>query len=194
MPASSTAPLPTPGSLLVATPALEDPNFHRTVLVMLAFSPREGALALVLNRPNEVPVDVILPGWGDLAAGPSSLFVGGPVGRDQLIGLGQRSDEPSAPDDGFSGVADGRLGTVDLHRQPYEMATRVTRLRIFTGHSGWAPGQLEGELSAGGWLVLPREDGDVFTAEPEELWKRVLRRQGGRLAMYANAPPNLSMN
>lgn len=178
----------------MATPSLEDPNFHRTVLVMVAFSATDGALALVLNRPNEVPVDVILPGWGDLATAPASLFVGGPVGRDQLIGLAERTDGPSAPDDGFSAVADGRLGTLDLHRPPYEMAPVVSRLRIFTGHSGWAPGQLEGELAAGGWLVLPRDDDDVFTAEPDELWKRVLRRQGGRLAMYANAPPHLSMN
>ncbi len=194
MPDSPTAPIPTPGSLLVATPALEDPNFHHTVLVMVAFSSSDGALALVLNRPNEVPVDVILPGWGDLASEPSSLFVGGPVGRDSLIGLAEQGAGTVLPDDGFSAVADGRLGTLDLHRQPYEMAPRVTRLRIFTGHSGWAPGQLEGELAAGGWLVLPRDDDDVFTADPDGLWKRVLRRQGGRLAMYANAPPNLSMN
>ncbi len=178
----------------MATPALEDPNFHHTVLVMLAFSAAEGALAVVLNRPNEVPVDVILPGWGDLASAPSSLFVGGPVGRDSLIGLAERKDGVAQLEDGFSAVAEGRLGTVDLHRQPYEMAPGVARLRIFTGHSGWAAGQLEGELAAGGWLVLPRTDDDVFTADPDGLWKRVLRRQGGRIAMYANAPPNLSMN
>lgn len=183
----------------MATPALEDPNFHHTVLVMLAFSATDGALAVVLNRPNEVPVDAILPGWGDLASAPSSLFVGGPVGRDSLIGLAERRDGVAQFDgylahDGFAGVADGRLGTLDLHRQPYEMAPGVARLRIFTGHSGWGPGQLEGELAAGGWLVLPGTDDDVFTSEPEDLWKRVLRRQGGRIAMYANAPPNLSMN
>jgi putative transcriptional regulator len=185
---------PAPGWLLVAAPSLEDPNFHRTVVVMLAFTPEDGALGLVVNRPNELPVETVLPGWADAAAPPDSLFVGGPVARDSLICLAQLKPEYVSGFDGCSPVADGRLAAVDLNRQPFEVTAGIDRLRIFSGYAGWQAGQLEDELDAGGWLVLPAVDDDVFSTEPEHLWRHVLRRQGGHTAMYANAPPKLSMN
>jgi putative transcriptional regulator len=70
----------------------------------------------------------------------------------------------------------------------------VDAVRLFSGYAGWSPGQLEGELEAGGWLVLPAALADAFTPEPDDLWRAVLRRSGGRVALYANAPPKLSMN
>lgn len=178
----------------MALPSLEDPNFHHTVLVMLAFSPDEGALGVVLNRPNHIPIATVVPGWEALAAAPYCLFVGGPVARDSLICLAQLKPEAAGGFDGCSPVGTGPLATVDLNREAYEMAPGLDRLRIFSGYAGWGAGQLEGELEAGGWLVLPSEEGDVFTSEPDGLWRRVLRRQGGYIAIYANAPPKLSLN
>jgi putative transcriptional regulator len=67
-------------------------------------------------------------------------------------------------------------------------------VRIFRGYAGWGPGQLEGEIESGAWLVLDAEPDDVFAAEPDELWRSVLRRQGGRLAWLASAPDDLSAN
>ena len=192
MSGSSLPVLPLAGSLLVATPSLEDPNFHRTVLVMLAFAPDEGALAVVLNRPNAVPVDALLPGWGDLTAPPDSVFVGGPVAPENFICLAELKPEFAEGFDGCSRI-EGRLANLDLNRHPYEMAPGVERIRIFSGYAGWSAAQLEREIERGGWLVLPAGD-DVFTADPDGLWRRVLRRQGGHVALYANAPPHLSMN
>lgn len=185
---------PAAGSLLVATPSLEDPNFHHTVLLLLAFGVEEGALAVVLNRPNSVPTGTLMPGWDDLTVAPDSVFVGGPVARDNLICVAEVKPEFAAGFDGCAPIADGPLATLDLNRRPYEMAPGVARLRIFSGYAGWSPGQLEAEIESGGWLVLPAEGGDVFTSDPEGLWRRVLRRQGGHIAIYANAPPKLSMN
>ena len=65
---------------------------------------------------------------------------------------------------------------------------------MFRGYAGWGPGQLEGEIAAGAWLVLDAEPDDVFAPEPWELWRSVLRRQGGRLAWLATAPDDLSAN
>lgn len=202
---------PTPGSLLVALPTLEEPTFHRTVILMLAFGTKEGALGVVLNRPNEVPVGALLPGWERLAAPPDSVFVGGPVSRESVIclatltrpfvpgggsGGGADQDEPipgcaPLPDSGGGG---GRLATVDLNRDPSEVEDAVSGVRLFSGYAGWSAGQLESELQSGSWLVLPCLDGDAFTDEPEELWTRVLGRQRGHVALYAKAPPKLSMN
>ena len=193
-----------PGSLLVALPTLEEPTFHQTVILMLAFGADEGALGVVLNRPNEVPVEALLPGWERLAAPPDSVFVGGPVFREQVICLaalkrpaviGDAAVEPipgcaPIPDGGAS----GRLATVDLNRHPSEVEDAVSAVRLFSGYAGWSTGQLEGELRSGSWLVLPSEDGDAFTDDPAGLWTRVLARQSGHVALYAKAPPKLSYN
>ena len=70
----------------------------------------------------------------------------------------------------------------------------ISALRVFRGYSGWGPGQLEGEIEAGAWLVLDPDPDDVFTADPDELWRSVLRRQPGRLAWLAGAPDDLAAN
>ena len=188
-------PVPTAGALLVAGPSLEEPNFHRTVVLLLHFGTEEGALGVVLNRPNDVPVGALLPGWDDLAAPPDSVFVGGPVARDNVICVARLRPSALCGFDGCSPVlgVDG-LATLDLNRSPSDMAEGVDAVRLFSGYAGWSPGQLEGELEAGGWLVLPGRLGDAFSDDPSGLWRHVLQRAGGRVAMYANAPPKLSMN
>ncbi|HUP84028.1 MAG TPA: YqgE/AlgH family protein [Acidimicrobiales bacterium] len=194
--------LPVPGSLLVALPTLEEPTFHWTVVLMLAFGKEDGALGVVLNRPNEVPVEALLPGWEVLAAVPDSVFVGGPVSRESVICLATMrtpasfgsGDVEEVPGCARIPGGAGRLATVDLNRRPEEVSGAVERVRLFSGYAGWSAGQLEGELSSGSWLVVPAEDDDAFTGDPDGLWTRVLRRQGGHVSLYAKAPPKLSLN
>jgi putative transcriptional regulator len=88
----------------------------------------------------------------------------------------------------------GTLGTVDLEGDPTSMAPWLEELRIFAGYAGWGAGQLDEELAAGAWWALDAEDADVFSDEPSLLWKRVLRRQGGALAVTAAYPPDPSLN
>jgi putative transcriptional regulator len=174
------------GQLLVATPDLRDPNFSRTVVLMLEHG-AEGALGIVLNRPIDLRVADVLPDWADLAAAPSCLFVGGPVAPTSVIGLG-RGEGPH-----FETLFAG-LGTLDLEIDPAAYTSSIAGLRVFVGYAGWSPGQLELELAAGGWLVLALDPEDPFTADPSQLWQRVLRRQGGRTAMFASAPEDPSTN
>jgi putative transcriptional regulator len=183
-----TAPLAT-GMLLVATPPLVAPNFDRTVVLLLEHGDG-GAVGLVLNRPSDTRVAEALPGWELLAAEPSQVFVGGPVSEDAAIALGaaRRPD----PGSGFMPVV-GEVGTIDLHRDPDEVWDDITAVRIFAGYAGWGPGQLEDELANHAWVVLPGEADDVM-GPPEDLWRRVLRRQGGTTAWLANAPTDPSVN
>ncbi len=174
------------GRLLVATPDLRDPNFSRTVVLMLEHGD-EGALGVVLNRPIDLPVAEVLPGWADLSSAPACLFVGGPVAPTAVIGLGL-GDGPV-----FQPLFDG-LGTLDLDLDPADYVPTVRGLRVFVGYAGWSPGQLEQELEAGGWLVLDVVPDDPFSSQPSRLWARVLRRQGGRVAMFASAPEDPSTN
>jgi putative transcriptional regulator len=150
----------------------------------------DGAVGLVLNRPDD---DLSLQGlddWLERLSPPGVVFSGGPVELDALIALA-RVDSPRA--DAWSPIV-GDLGTVDLSVHPNEVAPHVDRLRIFRGYAGWAGFQLDSEIDAGAWMVLPCEPDDVFSVRPDDLWRDVLRRQGGRLAWLANAPEDLSAN
>jgi putative transcriptional regulator len=92
--------------------------------------------------------------------------------------------------DGFQPVLGDHVGIVDLGLEPAD----VDAVRLFAGYAGWGGGQLEAEISAGGWFVLDALPSDPLSAEPEELWREVLRRQGGNLALFAACPPDPSLN
>jgi putative transcriptional regulator len=180
------------GRLLVATPALGDPNFARTVVLVLDHDD-SGALGVVVNRPTTVAVADVLPDWQPFTTDPSVLFHGGPVAVDSALGLavlpGQGQSEPL----GWRRVKDG-LGLVDLDAPPEVLAADMADLRIFAGYSGWGTGQLEDELTDGAWYVVPSQARDVFSVEPSSLWRAVLRRQGGELAMVSTYPDDPSLN
>ena len=184
-------PGPLQGKLLVAKPSLVDPNFSRTVVFLLAQGD-QGALGLVLNRPTVTPLASPLPEWDELASGPAVVFVGGPVSEGTIC-LARVKSEIGVPSSGYMPLQ-GDLGTVDLEADPAFVAPWIDRLRIFAGYAGWAPEQLEDEISEGAWWVLDADEGDVFDPEPGELWKKALRRQGGDLALMAALPPDPSLN
>jgi putative transcriptional regulator len=181
---------PARGRLLVATPPLVDPNFDRTVVFVLEHG-GEGTLGLVLNRPSDGRVGDAIPEWGDLAASPGVVFVGGPVAPESVIALA-RSDVVEEHD-GWVPILPG-IGTVDLARSPREIEAPVDAVRVFLGYAGWAPGQLEGELAQGAWLVVDFALDDAFAHDPSSLWRTVLRRQRASIAMFANCPSDPTTN
>jgi putative transcriptional regulator len=188
------------GRLLVATPALGDSNFERSVVLVLDHD-EDGALGVVINRPTPLDVAEVLPVWQPLATEPGVLFQGGPVALDSALGLalvpGDGEEEPL----GWRRVV-GRVGLVDLDAPPEVLAAEVSRLRIFAGYAGWGAGQLEDELAEGAWYVVDArfggatgdDPGDPFTQQPEDLWRAVLRRQGGDLAMVSTYLDDPSLN
>jgi putative transcriptional regulator len=183
---------PTKGRLLVATPPLDDPNFDRTVIFVLEHHD-EGALGVVINRPTEEELGEPLDRWEDLQATPAQVFAGGPVETDALIALALANSPLNEASEDLSPVV-GRVASADLTADPAFVAARVSAVRVFRGYAGWGPGQLEGEIMAGAWLVFDAEPDDVFAPQPGQLWRTVLRRQGGRLGWLANAPDDLSAN
>ena len=178
------------GRLLVATPLLADGIFDRSVVLLLEHGAEEGAVGLVLNRPSGVDLGEPLPEWRDAAADPGVVFLGGPVGQGGAICLGRAAGGTAA---GWEQVV-GQVGIVDLALAPEEVLGQVDQVRVFTGYAGWSPGQLEGELEAGAWLVARAEPGDVASEDPSGLWRAVLRRQRGRTAWLANFPDDPARN
>lgn len=172
------------GKLLLATPFLIDPNFYRTVVLMLEHDD-EGALGVVLNRPLDVPVREYLEDWIELVADPPAVFSGGPVQPEVALAVGRGNRAVGIP--GGHG-----LQLVDLEVGPASAGVEV--VRVFSGYAAWAPGQLEGELEEGAWWVTESEPGDAFTADAEQLWSAVLRRQPGELALFATLPDDPGLN
>ncbi|GGP88580.1 YqgE/AlgH family protein [Streptosporangium pseudovulgare] len=185
------------GGLLVAAPQLDDPNFRRSVVLILEHDAEGGTLGVVLNRPSDISVTQVLPTWDTMVTGPSVLFQGGPVQTDSALALAAvpSGQEPLGWRRLHAGTpAVSRLGTVDLDAPPEILAGEIAQMRIFAGYSGWTAGQLEAEIGEGSWYVVDAEPGDTFYPDPGSLWRAVLRRQPGELAYVATCPDDPSMN
>ena len=175
------------GQLLVAAPALVDPNFRRTV-VLVGEHTDEGALGVVLNRPAETTVREALPELTAIVEGAEQVFVGGPVQPSAIVVIADFVE----PDRAGSLVLD-TVGFLSAEVDPLELG-EVRRARVFAGYAGWGPGQLDGELEEESWIVEQALPEDVFTSDPDDLWSDVLRRKGGAFGLLALMPPDPSMN
>ena len=174
------------GQLLIAGPMLLDPNFWRTVVLVVEHSD-EGALGLVLNRPSETVLGDAVAELGELIDADDLLFIGGPVQPASVIVLARFEDPSDAVLVSFDDV--GVLGSTE--------ATEVAGLieaRAFVGHAGWGAGQLDAELERGDWILEEARREDAFTDSPGDLWASVLTRKGGSYALVARMPPDPSWN
>ncbi len=179
------------GRILVARPDLHDPRFSASLTLLLEHG-SEGALGVVINRPSQLQLADAFPDWEDMGADPGVVFAGGPVDRDALIALGRPTKSGDQPV-----LGELVLGAhpVDLDDQPaLVQAGGVDAVRIFAGYAGWTPGQLEDEIDNDDWWVVDATVDDLFTEDPDRLWARVLKRQGGELKWYAHFPPDPSLN
>lgn len=174
------------GHLLIADGGLLDPNFRRTVVLVVDHDD-EGAAGVILNRPGSMPVREAVPTLGGLVDEAEPVYVGGPVGPDAAVLLADFSDPSIAEDLVFGTI--GMLG--DL---PSDGSEGIGRLRVFGGYAGWGPGQLEEELSRDDWVTDIARPSDVFTTHPRELWAEVLKRKGGRFELLATMPLDPSLN
>ena len=173
------------GKLLVSAPSLVDPNFRRTV-VLMTHHDEEGVMGLVLSRPSPLSVADTVPGLADLP-GADCVYVGGPVQTDVIVALVEL-EEPDAEVPaiiGNVGYLPGEGDTDDLE---------IARVRVFAGYSGWGPGQLEEEMAEPAWIVVRAEPDDVFAPDPDELWRTVLYRKGGKYSLIATMPFDPSLN
>lgn len=174
------------GKLLIASPALFDPNFRRTV-VLVAHHGDGGAMGIVLNRATDADVADAVPLLAGLVDPGEPVYVGGPVQQESVVVLAEWSD----PDDATVLVFDG-VGFMSSDDDVERVAAATARARIFAGSAGWAAGQLEAELKEGSWLVEPATAEDVFGTD--DVWARVLRRKGGAYRVLALMPHDPNLN
>ena len=176
------------GQLLLASPALMDPNFRRAV-VLIGVHSEEGAMGVVLNRPSEVTVGEAVPALEQVLEEREPVYVGGPVQPSSIVFLAEFLDPSPA---GL--LVLGRIGFPAPDAGIDELTEATARRRVFAGYAGWSEGQLDAEVNQGDWIAHSAVPDDVFTEAPEELWSNVLTRKGGSYALVARMPPDPSVN
>ncbi|MGH2980787.1 MAG: YqgE/AlgH family protein [Solirubrobacterales bacterium] len=169
------------GKLLIAAPSLHD-FFRRTVVLTVEHN-EQGAFGVVLNRPSETSVAEVVPSLAPYADVEEVVRIGGPVATDTAVALGRFDDPDSA-----AGLVVGDLGVID----PDDPGDEVRELRVYAGHAGWGPGQLESEVEQDAWIIEPASADDPF--RDGDLWSYLLGRRGGEYALLARMPEDPSMN
>jgi putative transcriptional regulator len=174
------------GKLLVSSPALIDPNFRKTV-VLIAHHDEEGAMGLVLSRPSTVAAADAVPALAGIPGADHPVFVGGPVQPEAFMVLAEFDDiaQAAAP------IMDG-LGFMPADAQPEVLAMRRRRRSAVVW--GWGDGQLEAELEEDSWIVVDALADDAFADDPDELWRDVLHRKGAPFSLMENMPFDPGLN
>ena len=175
------------GQLLIASPSLLDPNFRRTVVLVLEHDD-EGTVGLVLNRPSETTVAEAVPPLAELVEPSDVVSVGGPVQPKAVSVLAEWYEPDSA-----ASIVFAEVGAIPAEAELDDVRSVTRRRRVFAGYTGWSPGQLEAELEEPSWIVAPPHVDDVFESE-EDLWSSVLRRKGGEYRLLATMPEDPSLN
>jgi len=173
------------GRILLAKPELGgDPNFDGTATLLLAHDD-DGAMGLVLNRTAERSIEALEQVWGTALTSPAGLFTGGPVGTDGVVALAHHPDA--------AGPLPFGLRSVDPSG-PESEEHPIARVRLFLGHAGWGPGQLEGELGQGAWWTTDGSADLAFDPDPGSLWRRLVRGLGGDHAIWSTWTSDPSSN
>jgi putative transcriptional regulator len=175
------------GHLLVAGAGLWDPNFRRTV-VLIGHHDDEGAVGVVLNRPMEATVEEAVPPLSTLVPPGEPLFQGGPVQPEAAVVLAD-FEEPQR-----AGIL--ALDTIGFLPEEADTADLVglRRARVFAGYAGWGAGQLEAEMEEASWHATPATPGDVFTSDPDRLWRNAVGRLGPAFRLLRTMPVDPQMN
>jgi len=158
---------PAAGTFLVARRSLTDPNFEKTVVLLLKYG-ADGAIGVVVNRPTDRKLSERLAEMDALEGRDDRLYEGGPVSKRDLVVVVRTTDpiEGSHPL-----LRDVRFGAgADLIEDLAGNPKTATRFRVYGGYAGWAPGQLESELARGGWYLSTARADTVFSEDPGRLW------------------------
>ena len=163
------------GVLLVASPTLDDPNFHQSVVLIVEHGP-EGTLGLILNRSTNVLLSELLPSLTVLKGTTYRLFAGGPVESTRLLFLFRLKEPPSNARSVFDGVYFGFGSTLKVLERVITQGNPTETFRAFAGFASWAPGQLGHEMLQEAWAILPPDSIGIFDKDPSTLWQDCLSR------------------
>ena len=167
------------GKLLVASPDLPDPNFAKTVVLLVQYD-AEGVVGLILNRRSKVAISRVLDEVPGAKNRPDPVYAGGPVGRTEVVALVRAREAPGDAKRVFGDVF--LASSREALKKTFAAATDAAAVHVYLGYSGWTQPQLEHELDLGAWYIFQGSAKTVFDAEPDALWPQLIRQTELRIA------------
>lgn len=162
------------GVFLVASERLRDPNFSQSVVLLLEYD-STGALGLIINRPSQVSLASALPEVAGLTGRSDVLYVGGPVGRNQLFLLIRGASQPREANP----VVDEIYSSISLETLRALLGEENAEFHAHAGYAGWGPGQLDAEVLRGDWYVAPADADTMFDLPADDVWPALIRKNAG---------------
>jgi len=162
-----------PGKLLVASRDLRDPNFAKTVILLIHYDD-QGVVGLILNRRSDVALSRVLEGYQGAKDRSDLAYLGGPVELPTIFALLQSQAKIEGADRIFSGVY--LISTKPLFEQTLAAKPDPQVFHVYLGYAGWTKDQLRGEVGLGAWFVFPADTGAVFNSDPASLWPQMIRK------------------
>lgn len=161
------------GNFIVASPDLKDPNFSKTVVLLVEYG-WQGATGLIINRPTDVKLSKVLPEIEKLARRKDRVYIGGPVASNWMMMLIVSEIQPEESHHVFGDIY--LSSNLAVLKRLIDIKNKGERFHVYSGYAGWAPGQLEHEISRGDWLILQADENTVFDKNPSEIWPEMVRR------------------
>jgi putative transcriptional regulator len=177
------------GKLLVASKDLKDPNFAKTVVLLVKYD-GEGVVGVIINRRSTVPLSQVFEDVKEANGHPDPVYAGGPVEKTSALALLRSRAKPQDAEHLFADI--NLVADEDLLRKTLASGAQASEFRVYLGYAGWAASQLEKEVEIGAWYVFPATAGAVFDPNPDSLWSRMIRKAEDRVAQRSN-PVTLSL-
>ena len=168
---------PSKGRFLIASRQLLDPQFAETVVLLIEYN-QHGAVGVIINRPSELKLSAVLPEIEVLQQRPDTVYLGGPVAKNQLLLLIRT---PNPPEGSYLVFKDIHVSSSQaVIQRMIKNPQDEERFRVYAGYAGWAPGQLDNEIVSGGWHVLRADAETVFDKSAPEIWPDLIRRSSAQ--------------
>lgn len=179
-----------PGKVLISEPFMDDPNFARSVVLLLEYNAKEGAFGLILNKPLAIDMQAVVTNF------PCPGFdfnYGGPVNDDNLFYIFPSRVEITGAININHELSWGG-DFVELKNKIALGELTPNEVKFFGGYSGWSEGQLERELSEKAWIIGSLNSHEIFTENADALWKKALKPLGKKYSVMAEFPQNPELN
>jgi putative transcriptional regulator len=168
-----------PGKFLVASRRLPDPNFSRTVVLLVQYD-KKGAMGLIINRRTEVPLSRVFDELKDAKDRTDAIYVGGPVERSAVMALIRSSGALADAKHVFADIY--MLASRSLLEKTLAAHTGASAFHAYLGYAGWGPSQLDGEVKLGSWFIFRGDAAMVFDPAPDSVWSRLIGKTELRIA------------
>lgn len=175
------------GKLLIASRDLGDPNFAKSVILLVRFNEDQGAVGLTINKRTDIPISRAFQDLKEAKGRSDPIYIGGPVELNTVMALLKTESKPEGATRVFGDVY--LISDKDLLTQTLASKAEAAVFHAYVGYAGWGPGQLEHEVELGAWHIMPASAATVFHADPDSVWERLIKQTELQIAREVTYTP-----